>query len=889
MDFYESLLRCYPRSFRERFGADMRRAFAADFANVQSQGPARRAGFLAATAVHAAWFGTLERFPRGPFMRSFFQFDIRAAYRSLRATPVVTAIALASLALGIGANTALFSILNGLVLKPLPVHEPERLALLDDGSWTNPIWEQMRPHGRELFDGAFAWSATSFDLSESGKRDMTTGAYASGDIFKVLRVPAVLGRTFDTRDDVRGGGPDGAVAVVSHRFWKNRMGGSPSALGQRVSLNRKPFTVIGVLEPGFFGIDVGRVADVIVPLANEAVIAGPDSALDVRLNWWLEIYVRLKPGQTLEQGTLALGSIQPGVRDGAVPPDWDPKAKSEFLQDPFKLVEGATGLSALRARYAQPLTIVMVVVVAVLMIACANIANLLMARATARRQELSLRLALGASRFRIGRQLFAESLLLAVVGAALGLVIAKFGSAILVSQLATSVNQVVIDLALDWRVLGFTTVTALTTTLLFGLAPAFGIAGVSPNNALKEQGRGVAGDRKYGFRSFLVVAQLALSLVLVVGAGLFVRTFSSLAGAPLGFDPSRLIVVNVTMGPGAVGNDIRAAMSHQLGDAARSVPGVEHAAISSLAPMAGSAWNDMVSVRDGLPVTGRQAETWVNGIGPGWFDTYGIRKLQGRDFSKIDTKNSQKVAVVNEAFVRRFIGDGAAAVGRTIVTRGGPNEPPSDLTIVGVVSDSIYRSVRQGIVATMFIPFDQMDRMGRQIPVTIRVAAGAGNVERGVAAALTEVDRQASFSFRPYGDMLRGTLAPERITAILSAFFGGLALLLAGLGLYGVTSYSVNRRRSEIAVRMALGANVSGVVRNVLGRVGAMVMIGVAAGVGLSLWLSKFVTTLLFGLPPRDLRTLVIAAVVLTVTGLIAGWLPARRAARLDPTAVLRE
>jgi putative ABC transport system permease protein len=889
MDFYESLLRCYPRSFRERFGADMRRAFAADYAEMQSQRPLRRARFLAATAVHAAWFGTLERFPKGPFMRSFFQFDIRAAYRSLRATPVVTAIALASLALGIGANTALFSILNGLVLKPLPVAEPERLARIN-GEWTNAIWEQLRPHSRELFDGGFAWSGGSFDLSKSGRREMATGAYASGDIFNVLGVKAVLGRTFTPADDTRGGGPDGAVAVISNGFWQRQFGGSSSVVGQTILLNRKPLTVIGVLPAGFFGMDVGRVADIIIPLADEAVIAGPDSILDVRASWWLDIYLRQNSGHTIEQTTMALRSVQPAIREGAMPTDWDAENKAFFLKEPFELESGAQGTSQLRSRYEQPLTIVMVVVVAVLLIACANIANLLMARATSRRQELSLRLALGASRFRIGRQLFTESLLLAIGGAAIGLAIAKWGSAILVSQLATSVNSPTIDLSLDWRVLGFTAGMALTTTLLFGLAPAFGVGGIAPNDALKEQSRSVAGDRRYGLRSFLVVTQLALSLVLITGAGLFVRTFSALTSAPLGFEPSKLVVANVLMGPGTVGDEPRMDLARRFRDAAASVPGVESASISLFAPMSGVAWNDRVTVRDGLPVTGKQSETWVNGVGPGWFDTYKIPVLSGRAVSSVDTVRSQKVAVVNEAFVKKFIGDGAAAVGRIIESRGAPGQPPTQVTIVGVVGDSVYRSVRQGIVATMFTPLDQVDGAGRQVPVTIRVAdKGGSDVTRGVAAALAAVDGQAAFSFRAYDDMLRGALAPERITAILSAFFGGLALLLAGLGLYGVTSYSVNRRRSEIAVRMALGANVSGVVRNVLGRVGVMVLIGVAAGVGLSLWLSKFVATLLFGLPPRDIRTLVVAAAVLTVTGLIAGWLPARRAARLDPTAVLRE
>jgi predicted permease len=889
MNFYESLLWCYPRSFRERFGADMRRSFASEMAAMQSKPSAVRAAFFLVTAIQAVWFGTLQRFPRGPNMRSFFQFDIRAAYRSLRATPVVTAIALASLALGIGANTALFSILNGLVMKSLPVREPERLVLVD-GEWTNAIWEQIRPHSRTLFDGAFTWAATNFNLSETGRRDMVNGAYASGDVFNVLGVAAVAGRTFTPADDVHGAGPDGPVAVISNGFWKTRFGGSPSVVGQKLLLNRKPFTVIGVLPPGFFGVDVGRVADVIVPIGNEAVIAGPDSILDVRASWWLDIYIREKPGQSIEEATAALRSVQKGIRDGAMPPDWTGENRASFLREPLNLIPGSTGTSGLRARYKEPLTIVLVVVIAVLVIACANIANLLLARATARRQELSLRLALGASRFRIGRQLFAESLLLAVGGAALGLAIAKWGSALLVSQLASSVSRVTIDLSLDWRVLGFTMGTALVTTLLFGLAPAFGIAGVSPNDALKEQSRSVAGDRKYGLRSLLVVTQLALSLVLVVGAGLFVRTFSTLTTSPLGFEPSHLQVVNVTMGPGAVGDDKRSELSHRFREAVGRVPGVERAALSLFAPMSGVSWNTRATVKDGVPVTGKASEAWINGLAAGWFDTYGMRVIAGRDFSPADTAKSQAVAVVNETFVRRFIGDDATALGRVILEDTQPGQPKNETTIVGVVNDSIYRSVRQGIVAVIYRPFDQTGALGTQVPVTVRLSGNGGeDVQRGIAAALASVDPQASFSFRPYNDLLRATLAPERITAILSAFFGGLALMLAGLGLYGVTSYSVNRRRTEIAVRMALGSSAPGVVRSVLGRVALMVAAGVLLGAGLSVWLSKFVEKLLFGLPPRDPRTLVLAAVVLAVTGFLAGWLPARRAARLDPTAVLRE
>jgi len=289
-------------------------------------------------------------------------------------------------------------------------------------------------------------------------------------------------------------------------------------------------------------------------------------------------------------------------------------------------------------------------------------------------------------------------------------------------------------------------------------------------------------------------------------------------------------------------------------------------------------------------VSGKASEAWINGVSAGWFDTYGMRVIAGRDVSAADTAKSQPVAVVNETFVKRFIGEGAPAVGRVIVSDIGAGQPKEEVTIVGVVNDSIYRSVRQGMVATIFRPFDQAGSLGTQVPVTVRLAGdGGADVERGIAAALAAVDPQATFSYRPYNDMLRGTLAPERITALLSGFFGGLALLLAGLGLYGVPSYSVNRRRSEIAVRMALGATARGVVRTVLSRVSVMVLAGVALGAGLSVWVSRFVEKLLFGLPPRDVATFVAAAAVLIATGILAGWLPARRASRLDPTAVLRE
>ena len=426
-------------------------------------------------------------------MHSGLFLDCREALRALRATPLVTAVAVLSLALGVGANTALFSILNGLVLRPLPVKDPASLVLLADGSWTNPIWEEIRARQHELFDGAFAISETRFNLSDAGATDFVAGAYASGGMFEVLGVGATHGRVLTATDDVPGGGPDGAVAVVSDRFWRQRLGAAPDAVGRRLMLNGLPFTIVGVMPAGFSGPDVGNMLDVIVPLADEGLLHGKESMLPGRLTWWLDVMARLKPGQTVEQANAALRSAQPQIRLATLPATYRPSL-ADYLRAPLTLVPAAQGFSSLRTRYQQPLTIVLVVVSVVLLIACANIANLLLARSSARRRELVVRLALGASRWRLARQLLLESALIACAGAALALVVARAGSALLVRQIATPANVVFLDLALDTRVLAFTAAVAAVTALLFGIAPAVGVSGVTPNEILKQDSRSVTGE-----------------------------------------------------------------------------------------------------------------------------------------------------------------------------------------------------------------------------------------------------------------------------------------------------------------------------------------------------------------------------------------------------------
>ncbi len=883
MKLYRWLLYLYPRDFRQRFAEGMQTAFAEDYARARARGPSAVLHFLMTTILHALWFGLVERLPRPATLRTFVSVDVRDALRALWATPIVTTVGVLSLALGIGANTALFSILNSLVLRQLPVREPERLAVIANTDWTNPIWEQIRDRHQHLFESACAWSPERFDLADAGRTEPVGGAYVSGGLFQTLGVDTMLGRPLRPNDDVRGGGSEGYVAVISSRFWQRRFGGAANVLGQRITVGRVPFIVVGVTPPSFFGPEVGESMDVFLPLAAEGAIRGRESALDGRSSWWLEIMVRLQPHQTIEAATTALNAVRPAIRD-ATWPDWPTDMKSRYLTDAFRLETAATGVSSLRERFEQPLTIIMIVVGAVLLIACANIANLMLARATARRHEMSIRLALGASRGRLACQMFVESLLLSLAGGAAGLALAKSGAALLIRQLGSEVSSVTLDLSLDWRVLGFTAAVAISATVVFGLAPALGLGSAAPHDALKDQSRTLAGDRHMGVRSALVIAQVALSFVLVSGAALFVRTFTTLMTTPLGFDPSRLLIVSVDAGRTGVPRERHAIRAQQMADLVASVPGVARASLSYMTPMSGRGWNTRVQVPGGPVLTGRDQMAWVNAIAPGWFETYGMRILAGRDFAASDVAGGESVAVVNEAFVRRFFPSRSPLGAR--VPSGGFAK--SEHLIVGVVNDAVYRTARAGVVPTMYLAMSQADVFGASFNVTARLQANRPTAERGLTDALTRADANLAFSFRDYADQIRATTVQERLVAMLSGFFGGLAMLLAGLGLYGVTSYSVGRQRSEIAVRLALGASPRGVVRMILRRVVMLLAVGAAIGLSMSLWAGKFVGSLLFRVDARDPITLAVAAIVLVTVGTFAGWLPARQASRLDPTTALR-
>jgi putative ABC transport system permease protein len=813
--------------------------------------------------------------------------DVRYGCRSLAGTPIVSIVAILSLALGIGANTAIFSVLETLILRSLPVDSPSELVLLDDGRgrrphWTNPIWEEIKSRPG-LFDGAFAVSTTQFNLAVRGETEIVDGLWASGTMFDVLGVPAIVGRTLTPEDDRPGGGPGGPVAVISHAFWQQRFGGAADVIGRSLTVERVPFTIVGVTPAWFFGVDVGRTFDIAVPVGAATLIRGP-GALKGRSSWWLRIMFRLKPGQEPDAATVLLRSLQPQIREATLPDDWHPGTLERYLREPFRVEPAANGDSSIRQRYRRPLTTIMVVVGLVLLIACANLANLLLARASARRQELSVRIALGASRLRVVRQLLTESLILSCVGACLGLAIAHWGSRLLVNQLSIAGRPVFLDLSLDWTILAFTAAAAVATTAVFGIAPAMRAVRVQPNDVLKSRARTVTGEGGFGAGHVLVIVQVAVSLVLLVGAGLFVRTFSSLAHLNLGFDDRPVLVASVQTSGTRLEPARLGALLQQLLAAAAGVPGVSSAGLSMITPLSNNTWNNLVEVPTAPHLSREERLVHFNNVGVGWFGTYGTPILAGRDFATTDALGSPPVAIVNEAFARRFTG-GRNPLGIRVRQPWG-----IDREIVGYVKDAVYESLRDPVPPTLYIPLGQDPDPPGTIDVAVRASAASPLLlTKPLANALTAVHPDLLVTLRPLSDNVEAALQQERLVALLSGFFGALALLLSALGLYGVTSYAVMRRRAEIGVRIALGAAPARVVRLVLRRTLVLVVVGTCAGAAASVWASQFVSPLLFGVQPRDADTLLSAIIVLALIAAIAGWVPARSASRLDPARILRE
>lgn len=819
--------------------------------------------------------------------------DLGFAVRVLRSTPVVTTAMVLSLALGIGANTAIFSILNSLVLKSLPVSEPQHLFWLSaqpPGSYRQSQFSyatfRLLRQRSDLFDGVLGASncCTESNVRIGGDQEIVESQFVSGDFFATLGIHAIRGRLLTLADDDPGA-PDGPVAVVSFDFWQ-RLGGRDDVIGSRLTMNGAMVTLIGVTPAGFRGLEVGRAVDLHLPQHLTAQMVASPFDEDTRS---LNVLVRLRPTITQADATARLRAIQPQIRTESTPKSFS--NATNFLEDPFTLLPATTGLSELRQRFERPLIVMFVVVGLLLLIACLNVGNLLLARSIARRHELSLRVAIGASRWRLARQLLLESLVLSWAGALGGLVLAVWMPRALLRYLSNVREPILLDTAVDWRVLLFTLLAMVATALLFGTIPAIRGTRVPPIEILKSS-RGARSRRQADLATGLIAVQSALSLMLVVGAGLFIQTFDRLSRVSLGFDRNRTLVAMVNAPTKPAGD--RPMFFDRLAQTVSGEAGIEAASGALSPPLIDLLTGDMVVSPPGtLPEPDAERISEFDSITPRWFATYGITIDRGRDFDERDIRSSPPVMIVSRSFVNKLF-PGRDVIGMPLmVTYRDPigDVPLWTRTIVGVVADSVRRSVRDTAKPAIYVPLAQREPIPqKELYLSVRSKGRSlASLERVVGAAITSFDQDVTFRMEPLSDQVDESLAQERVLAVLSGFFGVLALLLAGLGQYGLTAYAVAQRRSEIAIRVALGANPISVVGLATFRVLKLVAVGMVAGVVASWWSSQYVETLLFGLEPRDARTLAGAAFVLVAVALVAAVAPARIAVKVEPAAVLRE
>lgn len=826
------------------------------------------------------------------WLETFAQ-DVRFGLRMLRKAPGFTAVAVLTLALGIGANTAIFSLLNTVMLRMLPVRAPEQLvqvAMLTKNfggrvrySYTNPLWEAIRDR-QDVFEGTFAWGTDAFNLSAGGEAQDARGLYVSGDYFDVLGVRAVAGRLISRSDDQRG---CSGAAVLNYGFWNEHYGREP-VVGKTISLEGHEFPIIGVSAPGFFGADVGNTFDVALPICAEAVITGARSSLNVRSAWWFRVMGRLKPGMKADAAIARMDVLAPQIFAATVPLNWKPDDQKNFLQWKFTTVPAGNGISSIRGQYKQPLQFLMATTVLVMLIACANIASLMLARAGARRHEVGVRLAVGASRARLVRQLLTECVLLSVIGAAAGVIFAKWGSELLVRFISTQRTKIFLDIALDGRVLGFTAGVAILTALLFGVLPALRSTKVPVSGAMRgEVGASTGRDTRFRAGKWTVAAQVAISVVLVTTAALFVKSFEKLVNLDTGFDRNNVLLSEVFFRSGSSALPENANRNDEILARVRALPGVHTASESVVTPISHRTWDDEIAVNRPNAPKGLDSDVDMNYATPGYFETLRSSLLEGRDFSDRDSSHAAKVAIVNQALAKKFFGK-EDPVGKTFQRYATPTALSEPFEIVGLVQDAKYDSLQEDFPATAYFPLQQIPSGLDRIYVVTRADVEAQSLGAAVVQAIESVDRSASVVTQTLSQQVDDSLVQERLLATLSGFFGALALLLALVGLYGVLAYLVLQRRQEIGIRMALGARGGAILRLVMRDVAVLLAVGLVAGTAATWAATRYAQSLLYGLKANDPASLMMGACALAIVALVAGYLPARRAMRVDPMIALR-
>ena len=829
--------------------------------------------------------------------------DLRYALRTLASKPGFTLVVILTLALGIGANTAIFTLMDQVLFRLLPVKEPERLVVVDapgpsSGATHNhsdtltplshPMFVELRDKS-DAFDGALAEYTAPLHVTVGNQTDQVDGVLVSGTFFGVLGLRPAAGRLLNEDDDRTPGAHP--VVVLGHGFWTRRFGADPRVVGQSVLVNGHPMAVVGVAPPGFHGIEVGESADVYVPLMMlPQVIPTWNRGLgDWRVRW-LTVMARLKHGLTRDQAAARANVLYSQLLQEDVEriETKSERFRTAFLKKRLELLPGGRGISGLRDQSKTPLLVLMGMVGLVLLIACANVANLLLARASSRQKEVALRLALGASRARLVRQLLVECLVLALAGGILGIAISVWTADLLLRALPFEAAARVLSPDPDLRVALFALALSLATGVVFGLVPALQSTRPDLAPTLKnESGTLLGGSAPFRFRKGLVVAQVALSLLLLIGAGLFTRSLMNLRHLNPGFEPQHVIAFSVD--PALSGYDLerRLAVFKRIQEEIAAEPGVRSVSMADVPLMTNSDVSHTVSVEGYEGKDGENLNPNFNGVGPGFFSTLGIPLLAGRDFTDADTRATHRVAVVNETFARYFFGD-EDPIGRHFVENRHKATKNPDTEIVGLVKDTRAGSLREDQRRFVYLPYTQETDVGGMMFYT-RTSIAPEALAPRLRAIVREVDASLPLtSLKTMRVQIGESLFVERLVAALSAAFGLLATLLAAIGLYGVMSYAVAQRTREIGIRVALGADRRTVLMMVLREVAVLSLLGVAIGLPSGYGLGRLVEAQLFGLTARDPFTFAAATGTLLATAFLAGYLPALRATRVQPMEALR-
>jgi predicted permease len=821
--------------------------------------------------------------------------DLRYVLRTLRHTPAFTVVVVLTLALGIGANTAIFSLTDQILLRLLPVKNPERLVLFENpgafagrvfnnNTFSYPMYRDFRDRNT-VFSGVIGRFPTPLTLMTNGQSERVNGELVSGNYFDLLGVHASIGRTLTQDDDrVPGGHP---VVVLSHDYWTRRFAGDPGVLNRTVSLNGHPMTIVGVAQPGFHGIVIGESPDVTVPVMMKAEMTPTWNDLENHQSRWLTLMARLQNGVSAQQAESAMNVIYRQINEEEVKAytTASQSFRQRFVQNHLFLRQGQKGRSDLRQQFSTPILVLTGMVGLVLLIACANVANLLLARGAARQKEVAIRLALGATRAAIIRQRLVESLILAGTGAALGLVVAWWTGHLLLNTLPFNEAARTLSASPDARVIAFALAVAALTALLFGLVPALQSTRPVLTSTLKDEAGSVVGGTGHArFRKGLVVAQVGLSVLLLAGAGLFARSLYNLKTLNPGFQADQLLGFSIDPSLSGYSRERSIAVFQQLQEQLATIPDVQSATASVIPLLTDSNWMSTVRVEGYTAKESDNMNPNVDAVGPGYFSTLGQALINGREFTVKDATGAPKVAIINETMAKYFFGSGNP-LGRHI---GWRRTNVIDIEIVGVVKDSKMSTLRDTSTRVVYTPYMQLDELG-SMTFYVRAHGSAAGVAAAVRQVMQRVDPNLPiFDMKTMARTLDESLFIERMVAALSLAFGALATLLAAIGLYGVMSYSVTRRTREIGIRMALGAERGSVIWLVLREVAMMVLVGVAIGVPLAFVLSRVVQTQLFDLSAHDPLALAGSAAILTLVALVAGYIPARRATRVDPMLALR-